>query len=143
MTNSYNTENQSKKVEEMHFELQGWKSNLLFIEDEITFIGHLLNSYVFQPNTQNLFERLQDFLNRLKKVKSNKTQLRKSIVKHENSLGGMMECTDEYCDLQYYRKHDTLKAKVVNYITDFRELKSEIFNYAGGILKKRKPSENI
>jgi len=138
MKNSYDTENQSKKVEELHFELQGWKSNLSFIEDEITFIGHLLNSYVFQPNTQNLFERLQDYLRRLKKTETRKKQLQKSIIEHENKLGGMMECTDEYCDLQYYRKHEAIKAEIVDFISNFRTLKSEIFNYAGGIMKKSK-----
>ncbi len=142
MKDTYNTKEQSKKVEELHSELQGWKSNLNFFEDEIIFIDHLLNSYVFQPNTQNLFERLQDYQYRIKKSTSSKIQLLKSITEHEKKIGGMIESTDEYCDLQYYRKHDALKAKVVAYISNFRELKSEIFNYAGGILKKRKQASN-
>ena len=142
MKDTYNTKTQTKKVEELHFELQGWKSNLHFIEDEIIFIEHLLNSYVFQPNTPNLFERLQNYLNRLKTTKTSKIQLQESIVEHENMIGGMMECTDASCDLSYYRKHDTLKAEVVNYTTNFKGLKSEIFNYASGILKKRKPASN-
>ncbi|MFS4467867.1 hypothetical protein [Maribacter sp. 2210JD10-5] len=139
MKEAYSPEVQSKKIEELHFELQSWKSNLSFIKDEIKFIDHLLNSYVFQPNTPNLFERLQDYQHRLKKMKKQKTELQKAISKHENNLGGMMECTDKSCDLQYYTKHDVLKAKTVDYISGFRNLKSEIFNYAGVILKKRRP----
>lgn len=138
MKDTYTIKDQGKKVEVLHYELQGWKSNLHFIEDEIIFFDHLLNSYIFQPNTQNLFERLQDYLHRLKKTKNIKIKLQKSITQHENKLGGMMECTDAYCDLQYYRKHNLLKAKAVGFISNFRELKSEIFNYARGILKKRK-----
>ena len=140
MKNTYATKIQSKKVEELHFELQGWKSNLHFIKDELIFIDHLLNSYVFQPNTPNLFERLQDYQYRLKKTKNDKKQLQKAIIPHENKLGGMMECADEYCDSQYYKNHDLLKANVVDFISNFRALKSEIFNYTGEILKKRKPS---
>lgn len=139
MKDIFTTKTQSKKVEELHYELQGWKSNLHFIDDEIIFIDRLLNSYVFQPNTPNLFERLQDFQHRLKKTKDTKTKLKTRIAKNENNLGGMVECTDESCDLEYYQKHDKLKAEVVDSISKFRELKSEIFNYAGGILKKRKP----
>lgn len=142
MKDAYTAKTQSKKVEELHFELQGWKSNLHFIEDETIFIDHLLTSYVFQPNTQNLFERLQDYQQRIKKSTNSKSQLQKSITEYEKKIGGMIECTDEHCDLQYYRKHDTLKAKVVDFVSNFRELKSEIFNYAGGIMKKRKPEPN-
>lgn len=138
MKDTFTTKTQNKKVEELHYELQGWKSNLYFIDDEIIFIDRLLNSYVFQPNTPNLFERLQDYQHRLKKTKDTKTKLKNRIAKNENNLGGMVECTDESCDFEYYQKHGKLKAEVVDYISRFRELKSEIFNYAGGILKKKK-----
>lgn len=140
MKDTYTTKNQVKKIEELHYELLVWKSNLLFIEDEIIFINHLLNSYVFQPNTRNLFERLQDYLQRIVKTINTKKDLKTRISKYENKLGGMMECTDESCDLKYYQKHNILKAEVIDFMERFKELKSEIFNYAGGILKKRKTS---
>ena len=130
---------QDKKVEQLHWEIQQWKSNLQFVDDEITFISRLLDSYVFEPNTPNLFERLQDYKKRLQKEKTRKQKIRDVISQHENTLGGMLECKDDLCDLQYYRKHNELKLQVEECLIDFRELKSEIFNYAGGILKKRKP----
>ncbi|MEM7382587.1 MAG: hypothetical protein AAF361_15555 [Bacteroidota bacterium] len=126
--------------EKLHWESQQWKSSLCFIEDEITFIDRLLNSYVFQPNTPNLFERLQDYLQRLTLVKEEKAKLRKRISRHENNLGGMMECKDETGDKEYFRKHESLKEQMRVCNTNFQALKSEIFNYAGGILKKRKPT---
>lgn len=130
---------QSKKVARLHMELKQWKSNLYFIRDEMIFIERLLNSYVFQPNTPNLFERIQDYLYRLKKVEQKREKFVALIGHHENDLGGMLECKDDNCDSYYYRRHDALKAEVVQCSHIFQELKSEIFNYAGGILKKRKP----
>ena len=50
-----------RKIEVMHDELQNWKSYLLFIEDEMAFIQGLLDSYVFEPRTPSLFERLDTF----------------------------------------------------------------------------------
>jgi hypothetical protein len=41
--------------------------------------------------------------------------------------------------LGYYQKHEAIKAYVVAFLENFQGLKSEIFNYAGGILKKKKP----
>lgn len=131
--------NQEKKVEELHWEIQEWKSQLQFMDDELVFIDRLLDSYVFQPDTPNLFERLQNYKTRLQKVKAHKREVRGHISKHENTLGGMLECTDSACDHVYYHKHDELQTQVGRTIAGFHELKSQIFDYAGGILKKRKP----
>ena len=134
------TENeQAKKVDKLQWDVRHWKSTMRFVEDEILFIERLLNSYVFEPNTPNLFERLQDYRQRLKKAKNRNTKLALNISRHKNNLGGMLECKDEDCDLGFYRKHDVLKAGVTGHLEDFQNLKAEIFNYAGAILKKRKP----
>ena len=129
----------SKKVDRLHLELKQWQSNLAFMQDEMIFIDKLLSSYAFQPNTPNLFERIQDYRYRLRKVKKEKFTTR--IDQHENDLAGMLQCTDDNCDLLYYQKHDKLKAEIASYLQIFQGLKSEIFNYAGGILKNRKPKE--
>jgi len=135
---SFSKIEQSKKLDQLHLELKQWQSKLSFIQDEMIFIDRLLNSYVFQPNTPNLFERIQDYLYRLRKAKQKREKLATRIGQHENDLGGMLECTDDKGDLTYYQKHDTLKAEIISCMQTFQELKSEIFNYAGGILKKQK-----
>jgi len=138
---SFKENEQARKVDELHWDARHWKSTLRFMQDEILFIDRLLNSYVFEPNTPNLFERLQDYRQRLKTAKSKKTEVIQQISRHEGNLGGMLECKDEACDLGFYRKHNALKAEIVATVEDFQNLKAEIFNYAGGILKKRKPKK--
>lgn len=130
---------QTKKIDELHSQSNQWKSNLHFMRDELTFITRLLNSYVFEPNTPNLFERLQNYQDQLRKLSAEEINIQRRIAKHENSLGGMLECTDDICDSGYYNKHEALRAEVTSCMLNFRQLKSEIFNYAGGVLKKRKP----
>lgn len=131
---------QEKKVEELHWEIQQWKSHFQFLDDELLFITRLMDRYVFQPNTPNLFERLQGYKTRVKQIETTKKDVRERILQHENTLGGMLECTDSACDLTYYNKHEKLQFKIDGCVSQFQELKAEIFNYAGGILKKRKPS---
>lgn len=130
---------QTKKIEELHADFQQWKSHLYLMQDELTFIDHLLNSYIFEPNTPNLFERLQDYQTRLKKAKSNRQEVCQMIAQHEKDLVGMIQCTDTACDNTYYQKHEITKAEYVSCLENFQNLKSEIFQYAGGILKRRKP----
>lgn len=129
-------------LQKLHLDVQKWRSSFFLINDELIFIEQLLHSYVFEPNTPNLFERLQDYLERLKRIKSDITNVNKLIVQHENNLGGSIECRNVKCDEDVHVEHGKLKANVANCLQKFKILKTEIFNYAGGILKKRKPDKN-
>ncbi|TFG75824.1 MAG: hypothetical protein E4H26_05510 [Flavobacteriales bacterium] len=137
--NDFTKTDQSKKVDQLYLELMQWNSALRFMGDEILFLEHLLNSYAFEPKTPNLFERLLDYQARVKKAKTEESVVATHIRKHKNDLGGMLECTDDACDLTYFQKHAKLKAEWTACLEDFQNLKSEIFNYAGAILKRKKP----
>tara|TARA_R110002051_G_scaffold212635_4_gene277738 strand:+ start:2067 stop:2480 length:414 start_codon:yes stop_codon:yes gene_type:complete len=131
--------NQNNKVDVLYADCKYWISAFKFTQDEIAFITKLLDSYVFEPNTPNLFERLQDYLKRLEQIKIENTRVKKRVIDHENKLGGMLECVDDACDLTFYNKHNLIKAEVTNCNEVFKVLKADIFNYAGGILKSKKP----
>ncbi len=127
------------KPEAQHRVCQEWISSVLFAQDELHFIENLLHSYVFEPTTPNLFERLQDYLARLEVAKTQLTELNELIHDHEKDLGGLLEYTNVPKDLQFDREHELLWQKTKDVLGKFGMLKSEIFNYAGGILRKRKP----
>jgi hypothetical protein len=128
----------TSKLEDLHWDTQEWKSTLQFNEGEVQFLERLLESHVFEANTPNLFERLQEYKEKLKQIRAKNDMLQLQISNHENNLGGILECTDTVCDLQYYQTHNLLNVEVNLFVETFQELKSEIFNYAGGMLKKRK-----
>ncbi len=128
-----------RKMEAMHDELQNWKSYLLFIEDEMAFIQRLLDSYVFEPSTPNLFERLDTFKQHFDTSQKDRNSLSRTIKKHEKDLGGIYECLERKCDDHYYEKHQDLKKKFAEYIKTYINLKKEVYNYAGSVLKKKKP----
>ncbi|WP_083158031.1 hypothetical protein [Allomuricauda sp. CP2A] len=127
------------KIENLHNELQKWKSHLQFIEGEMSFIQKLLNSYVFEPRTPNLFERLEQFKQEFLESKKEKELLKKQIRRHESHLGGIFECTSEICDVSYYEKHNKLQNRILNYLDDYLNLKNKVYSYAGSVLKRRKP----
>ncbi len=130
---------QEKRVQELHLELQEWRSHIYFIEDEMHFMDKLLHSYVFEPRTPNLFERLEKFKAELDASKKDKKKLKGLITKHENTIGGIMECTSEVRDTACYKKHVELQNRLTRYFEDYRNLKSAVYAYAGSILKRRKP----
>ncbi|MBT8312717.1 MAG: hypothetical protein HKP23_07815 [Flavobacteriaceae bacterium] len=124
---------------QLHAATRSWISSMRFIEDELTFIENLLHSYVFEPNTPNLFERLQDYLERLQTINKQKKNITKQLREHENSLSGVLECKDHPGGKSYRDRHRELHIEYLLFETDYQKLKTEIFNYAGGVLKKRKP----
>ena len=128
-----------RAIEGLYREVHAYRTNLHFAQDEITFFDHLLKTYNFQPNTQNLFERLQLFERGLHKAKEAINVLVSRIDKHESRLGGLMESGDASLDHELYKSHDTLTADLNDFMATHHDLKTEIFNYIGGFLKKRKP----
>ncbi len=130
----------SLTLEAMRIQVHNWESDLEFIHDELVFIERLLNSYVFEPTTLNSFQKIDNFLLRLQKVKHCKNKIKTQISKHLNQLGGILESSDAFCDDNSIQKHDSIQRQVQICVTDFKTVKSEIFKYASGILKLRKPS---
>ncbi|AXT58149.1 hypothetical protein D1815_21175 [Aquimarina sp. AD1] len=136
MTTETNT--MSSDLKDIHFDTLEWKSSLQFIEGELLFINQLLQSYVFEPTTPNLFERLQQFRQGIENIEKEISKLHQKIRKHESELGGMLECDTISCDHYYFDEHKELRNHFYNFYKNFRTLKSEVFQYAGGILKKNK-----
>ncbi|OED42624.1 hypothetical protein AB832_02945 [Flavobacteriaceae bacterium (ex Bugula neritina AB1)] len=132
------TNTPGKNLKNIHFDVLGWKSNLQFIQGEILFIHQLLNSYVFEPVTPNLFERLQEYRQDIKIVENAIKKLNDAIKKHENELGGILDCDTISYDDSYYDKHHKLKNNFEDFCKKFQTLKSKVFSYAGGVLKRNK-----
>ncbi|NNM17907.1 MAG: hypothetical protein HKP24_04990 [Croceitalea sp.] len=129
-----------QKIGECHHLLQNWQSQLQFITDELAFIDKLLNSYGFEPQTPNLFERLELFKTKLAQSKQEKKELLKALVAQENMVDGSFECNDGKCDDAFCRSFNQLMDKITIYFANYQALKLDIYAYAGSILKKRKPA---
>ncbi|NNJ88197.1 MAG: hypothetical protein HKP53_02235 [Eudoraea sp.] len=124
-------------IEELHQESKKWISHLNFMTDEMTFFDNLLNSYVFEPDTPLLFEDLQKYQERLKESKKLSSKVIKDIIEHENELGGLLEILNSTLDKAYQTKHQQYRVDVEVCLNDFRRLKTDLYAYAAGILKKR------
>lgn len=128
-----------KKVGDLHWEVQQWKSLLQFMDDEYIFIERLLSSSVFKDNTPNLFERLHDFNTRLQEANIRNHDIKVQIARHENNLGNLSEIDEIETNSEYSKKNSQLQKEVEECLNNFKNLKAEVFNYVGGLLKKRPP----
>ena len=123
---------------EYHKDMVVSKSKLLLIRDEFHFLNQLINSYVFEPNTPNLFERLQDYKTKLDQLHTKYDHMFGLLTDHDNELDGLMECDTIVCETAYDEKHIMIMELLDDFVDTFQELKSSIFKYCGSILKKHK-----
>ncbi|MGB5379318.1 hypothetical protein [Muriicola sp.] len=124
-------------IDELHQESKKWISHLNFMKDEIVFFDHLLNSYVFEPDTPTLFENLQKYEGQLKVSNKLCSKVIEEIIEHENKLGGLLEILNSSLDKAYQKKHSQYRVEVEECLEDFRILKTDLHAYASAILKKR------
>ena len=128
-----------KQVAQLHWKIQQWKLHFQLMDDEILFIDRLLNSNAFRSNIPNLFERLMDYKNRLEKINSRSETIRAHISSQENNLGSISDKAIISNDLNIFKKNDQIQVEIDACLGDFQNLKSEIFNYTGGILINNNP----
>lgn len=125
-------------MDQYHEDVKVWKSNIALAVDEIRFIENLTRSYAFEPTTPNLFERLEEFKSQILKIKKLLDNIQKLLSKHDLELSGMLECDTVACDIYFQEKHLLIKENYRQFVNSYGKTKTEIFNYCGIILKKRK-----
>lgn len=129
-------------IDQYHEDVKVWKSNIALAVDEIRFIENLTQSYAFEPTTPNLFERLEEFKTQMYKIKKLLDTIQELLSKHDLELSGMLECDTVSCDIYFQEKHLLIKESYRQFVNSYGETKTEIFNYCGTILKKRKNAVN-
>jgi phosphoenolpyruvate synthase/pyruvate phosphate dikinase len=128
-----------KKTREKYLlEISEWEDSLMFISEEIKFLGKLLNAGIFEPNIPNLYERLQQYLKKLQGLKNQKILLEKEIERYKTDFDKELGQDEEHKYSLIKRTHLQLRKNMKEFSKNISSLKLEIFNYTGTILKKSK-----
>ena len=125
-------------IDQFHQDVKVWKSNVALASDEIQFIENLTHSYIFEPSSPDLFERLEQFKSEVASVEVLLKSIQTLLVKHDAELSGMLECDTVSCDMFFQEKHLVIKEQYRQFIDSYNKTKIEIFNYCGNILKSKK-----
>jgi hypothetical protein len=117
-------------------EISKWGNSLMIVSEEIKFLGKLLSTGIFEPNIPNLYERLQQYSNKLQDLKNEEILLEKEIEKHKTGFAKELEENEEQKDSVIKRTHIQLRKNINAFLKNNSGLKLEIFNFTGNILKK-------
>lgn len=113
-----------------------WESSLMFVTEEMQFLEKILSTDIFEANIPNLYERLQQFLKNLQDFKKEEKELEKEVEKHKADLSEQLELNEEQKVSAIKESHAQLKKKIKTFRKKYSDLKLEIFNFTGNILKK-------
>lgn len=139
LTPSYNTPRDTySDALTIHEQSQSWISTLRFCDDEIRFIRSLLSSYVFEPDCEKSYTRLECLKTDLNSCTTDLSSLSMDISCHENRIGGSLESRETGAGSSIKEEHATLTRKFEDTVAKYQALKMEIFNFASGILSKRR-----
>jgi|SRR5699024_4553154 len=99
------------------YELKNWISHLEYIKKEIEYLIALVKD---QTNNEELLEALKNH------QKENNSEL-SSFYNYAPSISESQECDDVDCDIFFLNKHEEFRSKYIEYLENYRKLKTETF----------------
>lgn len=130
--NRYNDRDGS--TEELQKETDAWLHEIFNATEHIRFLTKYLEADIFNSGQPNMFEMFESFKKRLDTYRADIFLLNQEAHNHKYDLEGMRECDDISCEGFYREQHWALKEKLTKFITGFKDLQSQIFNYTGDLL---------
>lgn len=115
-----------------------WKSDLLFLADELHFAENLLGKYFLSFSKDENENEIHQILNKLKSAEKIQIELTSKINKHLHNIEELIEFSNSH-DAQVFRKeHAVLEEELEEFSDKFRLVKSELFEITENMLEEDK-----
>lgn len=126
-------------AEEMHDASKRWMSELKFVRDEQFFLNDLVKSHTLQLVDSQVFKESKDIVDAIAKGEKDVVVLMKRIQSHENLLKIMVNDINELkMEKAYLETHWELVREMQTYMSNYRQIKSRLFELVSEIMKKHK-----
>lgn len=119
----------TNQLMKMHEDTGVWKSNILFIDQELNMLHKALNSYVQEPKTKERFQEVQQLKLNIKKLKNKSQQVKLFIGRFNNQLVTKIESKPDEFSRFYLEEHNDVAKKVQLYKQMFSILKTSVTKY--------------
>ena len=126
-------------AEEMHEASKEWLSELLFIKDEHLFFEDLIKSYTLQLIEPEKFSDNKEVIDILNRSQKRNNLLIEAIKVHENELQIIVDGVNQLKEEKAYRNsHQGLIKEIKEFQTNYRNLKTQLFDIIKSIKKEDK-----
>jgi|SRR5690606_9775167 len=126
-------------AEEMHEASMQWMSELKFVRDEQLFLNDLIKLNTLNLIDDTIFDESKSIIDAISLSEKEVVQLLKKVQSHENLLEIMVNDVDELeMESAYLETHWRLVSEIQKYISDYRKIKTKLFDLISSLLKKNK-----
>ncbi len=125
--------------DELHEISLNWVSELKFIKDEQHFLDELMQNYMLELLSGNVYKKSKKVLNDLSEERKDLEPLFKEIINHHNALAILVDGKDQPVEEKQYKDdHRALIIKVNEYLINYKDTKRKVFELIKTIMKREK-----
>lgn len=126
-------------AEDMHNASKKWLSELRFIKDEQLFFEDLIRAKTLSLIDNVEFAMTKEIVDAVNRLQKENNSLIKDIEAHENALEIMIDGVNEIQKENLYKKtHRQLLSKVSAYLSNYKKVKTQLFDIITAVMKKEK-----
>lgn len=134
----FDKEKNKKKLFKFRKEILQWINEMEFINDERTFLEHLLGSHFLALSTPQLYTPTKKIIKELKAVEKTGDEIFVLIKIHKKRVATQIENMGFMENLDIKIEHNKIRIEFENYVHNFKEVKKNIFDMIKEIMKKNK-----
>ncbi|HAB28910.1 MAG: hypothetical protein CMP05_10515 [Xanthomarina sp.] len=127
--------NREKSIEELQYTMLNHIESLQVVKEDLQFLQFLTQAQIFNPNTMDLFERLEHFKKELDKRIHKSGKLIIDANFHANQIANKIECDELACDNYFINAHNELEQYIHQFSNQTSKFKQELFQYFKSVIK--------
>ncbi|REE82789.1 hypothetical protein BX611_0059 [Lutibacter oceani] len=112
-----------------------WKSDLLFYQDDLKFLDHLIDKYFIWLSKEENIVKVREIELSLVKITKQCSNLLEKVNKHLSHLAGLIDDPFKYDSHQFRTEHQTLEDDISKFIKDFRKNRKNIFTITEHVIE--------
>jgi hypothetical protein len=118
-------------VEDLHFEHQNWRKELLFWKDELRSYNNRLDELVNRWTDRRVLMELEQFQNQFIIHRNAIDEFIEQIDAHELSIAERLKSNNESLDISLCNTHNAFREKMDTERKLFHDLKKRFFRFLG------------
>ncbi len=112
-----------------------WKSDLLFYQDDLKFLDHLIDKYFIWLSKEENIVKVREIELSLVKITKQCSNLLEKVNKHLSHLAGLIDDPFKYDSHQFRTEHQTLEDDISKFIKDFRKNRKNVFTITEHVIE--------
>ncbi len=133
-----------RSADEMHADALRWLSELHFIQDELTFLEHLLEKHFATLTSKRLYHKSTRLVKQITETKNIALDTSMRIKMHNNQLELLLDGINQPREEAQVKENHRWYMQCLNaFFDDFRDLKRTIFTLVSDIMIENKKVQRI